>query len=188
MRNSLGFRSAGGFALVLAAVIACTACAGASPTVDRWLGRTTAPAGSGTAFYSAVDGLPVYAGPARSSAVVGRLSFHERVSRSKVEGGYAYVQAERSGLQGWVDNAQLLWRLPTAGAAAPPVAGEPAEGPGARASAPAESNATATGDAGPPVAPAPAEVEPEPAPTPPSQPEAPPAKPTKPAPSVFDPF
>jgi len=187
MRNSLGFRSAGGLALVLAVAIACIACAGASPTVDRWLGRTAAPAGSGKAFYSAVDGLPVYAGPARTSAVVGRLSLHERVSRSKLEGGYAYVQAERSGLQGWVDNAQLVWRLPTAGA--PPVAGEPAQEPGAQTRAPAQSDATATGDAVPPTAPpAPAAVEPEPATAPPGKPEAPPTKPSKPAPSVFDPF
>jgi hypothetical protein len=188
----VGFRFAGGFALVLAAAIACNGCAGLSPTVDRWLGRTAAPAGSGAAFYSAVDGLTVYAGPARSSAVVGKLPLHERVSRSKLEGGYAYIQADQIGLRGWVDNAQLLWRLP-AGAAAPPVAGEPAEAAGRKAGAPTESDATAVGTATesegqPAAAPEPAAKEPEPAQAPPSKPETPPEKASKPAPSVFDPF
>ena len=164
-RGCVGFRSAGGLALVVAIAIACHGCAGVSPTVDRWLGRQPASGASARVFYCAVDGLNVYARPTRTSAVVGRLSLHERVTRSKLEGGYAYVQADRGGLQGWVDNAQLLWRLPAGEAPAEPAAGESAE------PAP-EPDATPAAEAPPPA----------------GQPENPPPQPSQPTPSVFDRF
>jgi hypothetical protein len=165
MSWSAGFRAALGFGAALAAAIACSGCAGQSSTVDRWLGREPAPAASGQVFYCAVDGLTVYAGPSRSSAVVGRLSLHEQVVRSKLEGGYARVRAGRTGVEGWVDNAQLLWRLPAGAAPAAPSAGEPAQPETEPAETPAEK-----------------------APPPTGEPETPTREPSKPTPSVFDRF
>jgi hypothetical protein len=170
MRHPARTRAA--FVVGLAAAIASSGCAGVSPTLDRWLGRSPSAAGSSGVFYSAVDGLTVHARPARSSEVVGRLPLHERVVRSKLEGGYAYVRAGRSGLEGWVDNSRLLWRLPTAGAP-PAAAGEGEPGPAAGEAAEA----------------APAASEPSaPAAQPAGEPAKPPAEPSKPKPSVFDPF
>lgn len=165
MRHSAGFRAVLGVGAALAAAIACSGCAGQSPTIDRWLGRQSAPAASAQVFYCAVDGLPVYAGPSRSSAVVGKLSLHERVVRSKLEGGYARVRAGRTGLDGWVDNAQLLWRLPAGEASAAPAEGEPAQ-----------------------TEPEPAETPAAEAPPPADEPEKPPPQPAEPTPSVFDRF
>jgi hypothetical protein len=166
MRHPVRTRTA--FVIGLAAAIASSGCAGVSPTLDRWLGRSPSTADSSGVFYSAVDGLTVHARPARSSEVVGRLPIHERVVRSKLEGGYAYVRAGRSGLEGWVDNSRLLWRLPTEGA--PPAAtageGEPA-------------TPAATAGEGEPATPAA---------QPAGEPAKPPAEPSKPKPSVFDPF
>jgi len=69
-------------------------------------------------YYARVDGLQVHSEPSASSAVIGTLALHERVTRSRVERGYAYVTSA-SGLTGWVSNAQLIWRLPATGAPAP---------------------------------------------------------------------
>jgi hypothetical protein len=166
------------FVIGVAAAIASSGCAGVSPTLDRWLGRE--PATAAGVFYSAVDGLTVYAGPARSSGVVGRLALHERVVRSKLEGGYAYVRAGQSGLEGWVDNSKLLWRLPTAGAPPAAAAEEPAATGGEGEAGPAEGEAAEA---------APAASEPPAPATPPAgEPAEPPAGPAKPKPSVFDPF
>jgi hypothetical protein len=38
---------------------------------------------------------------------------YKKVYRSKMEKGYAYVTIEGSEVTGWVDNARLLWRLPS---------------------------------------------------------------------------
>jgi hypothetical protein len=65
-------------------------------------------------YYASVDGMKVYAEPSTSSKLVTTLALHEKVIRSKLEHGYALVESAKSGMQGWVDNAQLIWRLPTA--------------------------------------------------------------------------
>jgi hypothetical protein len=122
---------------------------------------------SGETYYAAADGLPVRADASASAKVVGRLGLHEKVTRTQVDRGYAHVVAG-SGVEGWVDNAQLLWRLPAA-AAAPP------------APAPTETEAVKTEPE-----PAPA-TQPAPAPRPAAPPQ-PPADPSKPNPTVFDPF
>ncbi|MET0152786.1 MAG: SH3 domain-containing protein, partial [Candidatus Binatia bacterium] len=71
-------------------------------------------------YYSSVEGMKVYSEPSTSSTVVGTLSLHEKVIRSKLERGYAFVESSQSGVKGWVDNAQLIWRLPAAPSAAAP--------------------------------------------------------------------
>jgi hypothetical protein len=84
------------------------------------------PASSTEQFYAAAVAVAVHARASGSSPVVGRLSLHERVTRSELVRGYAHVVADRSGLEGWVDNAKLLWRLPAPDAAAPSAATAPA--------------------------------------------------------------
>lgn len=69
-------------------------------------------------FYAGIDGLKVYSSPSASGKVIGSLARYERVIRSEVDNGYAYVASPTSGLKGWVDNAQLIWRLPGTPAAA----------------------------------------------------------------------
>lgn len=94
MRHSAGSSAALVCGLALSTAIASSGCAGVSSTLDGWLGREAASTASPGVFYSAVAGLTVYSGPARSSAVVGRLPLHERVVRSSLQGAYAHVEAE----------------------------------------------------------------------------------------------
>jgi hypothetical protein len=71
-------------------------------------------------YYAGAEGLKVYSEASTSSKVVGTLSLHEKVVRTNLERGYAFVESTKSDLKGWVDNAQLIWRLPPApGAGAP---------------------------------------------------------------------
>jgi hypothetical protein len=149
--------------ILLALVITGSGCA-------SWLPREEAP------FYVGAEGLRVYAEASGSAQVIGRLALHERVMRSEVERGYAHIRSQRSGIEGWVDNAKLLARLPAAGARggspAAPV-GEPA------ARAPEEPAAETPKDEPPAAEPASAESTPA---TPP------PPDPPRREPAVFDPF
>jgi len=117
-------------------------------------------------YYSAVEGLKVYSEPSTRSKVVGSLSLHEKVTRTNLDRGYAYVEGAKGGLKGWVLNAQLIWRLPTTAAPA-----------GAEPEAPAA----------PEAAPAAAEPLPEPAPVQ-AEPPRPKATPGGVAPSIFNPY
>ena len=188
--------------VAVAATIAVAGCSSVRQTMSGWFGATPSPtpaavvAGPAETFYAAVDGLGVRAEPSASAKVLGRLALYERVSRTRLERGYAYVATDGNRLVGWVDNAQLLWRLPAA-AAAPPANVEPAPGGGAAPGPPATGGAEAVNAAGAP----------SPPPTPTSTPAAQVAPPTAPAapptaqaaapvprgkphaePSVFDPF
>ena len=131
--------------MVRVAIAVCVAatvagCASVRQRVGGWFGRKSAPetvAGpqAPRAFYARTEGLKVYSEPSASSKVVGTLSLHEKVTRSKVERGYAYVESTKSVVKGWVDNAKLTWRSPTAPTAAAPA---PAEAEPEEAAAPAE--------------------------------------------------
>jgi hypothetical protein len=109
-------------------------------------------------FYAGAAGLNVYSEPASSSKLVGRLALYEKVTRYKIERGYAYVKSSQSELTGWVNNAALLWRLP-------PVKTEPEAAPGTVAPEPPAGPAEE--EPGIPEAPEPTamEVPPTPAPT-----------------------
>ncbi len=122
---------------------ASAGCSGAQ-RVGGWLGSEPTPTPSASAadqprvYFAGAQGLRVYAEPSFSARVVGELALHEKVVRRRLERGYAYVEAERTGLAGWVDNARLLWRLPASAkgsAAAPepagatPAAAEPSSSP-----------------------------------------------------------
>jgi len=64
-------------------------------------------------YYAGVDGLIVYSQPQSSAPVLGHLRLHQEVSRLEVRHGFANVRSKGSGLVGWVDNAKLIWRLPS---------------------------------------------------------------------------
>ena len=186
-------------ALILTATVVA-GCASVRKTTEGWWNDVTGsgPAGQqqGSVYYAASDGLVVRADASGSSTVVGRLPLHARVVRTDQKNGWAYVTSD-SGLKGWVDNAQLVWRLPAAGGSAPaaPAPATPADA-AQPATAPAPSPAAATPAAADAV-PAPVEAVPEPtaapdpAPAPSPAPEAAPeptAKPNHPSPAMFDPF
>lgn len=186
------------FAALVLATSVLAGCASVRQTTEGWWNEVTGPgATSGgttqqsSVYYAASEGLVVRADASPSSAVVGRLAQYQRVVRTQLRSGWAYVTAD-GGLSGWVDNAQLVWRVPAQGTGAPVAAPAPSPAPGAP-SAPA---------AAPTAAPAPAEA-PEPAPAPtaapapepaaePSPAPPPPPQPTasrnQPSADMFDPF
>jgi len=174
-----------GVIAAFALLMSLAGCATMQRTVGGWFGTATptpaptpapqAPAAAAPrVYYAGTDGLKVYSEASTSSQVLGQLSLHEKVTRFKLERGYAYVESAKSGLKGWVINAQLIWRLPTAPTTAEPspVETEP------------EEPAAPQGEA--PHAPTPAA---QPAATPSPVPAAPPSSPATPggvAPSIFD--
>lgn len=85
------------------------ACARLWPEIT---GASSATAASGEAFFSTVDGLPVHVESSAHSKIIGRIGLHEKVARTRVEHGYALISSTVSGVSGWVDNAQLSWRVP----------------------------------------------------------------------------
>jgi hypothetical protein len=126
------------------ALLACSAlslagCTSIQQTIGGWFGPAATPTPLSTpqdtaaraaatgVFYAGAEGLNVYSEPSGSSKVIAELPLYDKITRSKRERGYAYVTSAKSGVSGWVDNAQLLWQIPsllppTAGAspAAPP--------------------------------------------------------------------
>lgn len=124
-------------------------------------------------YYAGVEGMKVYSEPSASSKVVGTLALHEKVTRTKLEKGFAYVESSKGAVKGWVTNAQLIWRLPSAPTTGAPAAAEPAP-----AAAPAE------------TPPEPEVVEPTApaAPPPPKATPVPRGTPHGPAPSIFNPY
>jgi hypothetical protein len=127
-------------------------------------------------YYAGTASLTVHAEASSASKVVGHLALHEKVTRSRVEHGYAHVLASESGVEGWVDNAQLIWRLP------PDPVSDPA--PAVQPEATTVVPIPTVPDPAPEPAPDPAPPAPVSAPA-----DAPPAeKPPTPPPAVFDPF
>ena len=183
----------------VAAAVAVGGCASLRQSVSGWFGATASPAVTpvaarqGQTYYAGAGGLTVYAEAATSSKVLGRLAPHERVIRSRVERGYAYVASDKGGLVGWVDNAQLLWRLPAApdarpgdAAASKEAGAAPAASPGADAVAPDPTPP----ELAPAVAATPTSTPESAAAAPPTQAVAPTAGAVTPpaAPSMFDPY
>jgi hypothetical protein len=114
--------------LALAGTLAFSivSCASFKERVGGWFGAkspaaipVTSASQERRAYYAKAEGLQVYIEPSASSKVVGSLSLQEKVLRTKVERGYAYVESTKSGVKGWVDNAKLTWRPPGAATAAP---------------------------------------------------------------------
>lgn len=102
--------------LLLAIGLPVVGCASFTETWESWLGEEATPlptpaADHAPVFYAATDGVVLYTLPAATSDVVARLALHQPVTRIALSRGFANVTTE-SGLVGWVDNTQLLWRLP----------------------------------------------------------------------------
>ncbi len=143
---------------IVAAVVHATllaSCTGVQRTVGGWVGSkkpapetTEAPTPTARVYYAGVDGLKVYSEPSTSSKVVGTLALHEKVTRSRLEQGYAYVESSTSGVKGWVINVRLIWHLPTPAARGPaeaqPEAPEATEPEAPEPTAPAEEPPTTT--------------------------------------------
>jgi len=101
--------------------------------------------------------------------------------RTSLERGYAFVESSQSSLKGWVDNAQLIWRLPAApGSGAPTNVETEPEAP--EAPAPEEPTPTAAPEPTPTAAVFPTMV---PAPTAAPR-ELPTPRPV--GPSIFNPY
>jgi len=151
-------------------------------------------------YYARIEGLKVYQDPSTSSKVVGTLSLHEKVMRYKVERGFAFVGSPKSDVKGWVDNAQLIWRLPAAPAAAAPSPGDaaPEEAPPEQVqpqeaqpeeAPPEESAAPEGGEAQAPATSEAPEADTEPLPaTPQAAPPSPIPTPQPVTPSIFNPY
>jgi hypothetical protein len=189
---------AGLLVLVLAAVLA--GCSGQKPFGRLFGGaaESAEPAGTEsepTAYYAKVDGLKLYAEPRFSSTVVAVLPRGQLVYRYAVERGFARVTVDGSRQQGWVDNAQLIWRLPAPRAATPdrrdaapppdrPVELEQAPAPEIPAAAAPGEPAAAEAPTAPPEAARPQPAAAGAAAKPPAAPTATPAV----DPALFDPF
>jgi len=158
----------------------------AAPTPEP---AKSAPATTQTrrVYYAGAEGLKVYSEASASATVVGTLALHEKVVRTNLERGYAFVESSQSGLKGWVDNAQLIWRLPAASTTGAPanVEAEPEE---PEAPAPEEPSPTATPEATATPEPTPtAEVFPTKVPPPTAAPREL-ATPRPVGPSIFNPY
>jgi len=122
MKYLSAIRSAITLVIVSAITLTVSACS-APKWVDSTLNKlpdsirpddqTGQPVQAGQVFYSITAGLPVYATTSVSSKVLGRLSLHEKITRTRLEKGYAYVITENRQLEGWVENSRLDWRVPT---------------------------------------------------------------------------
>lgn len=93
----------------------------APPPASETKSAATAP----RVYFAGSDGLKLYSEPSASSKVLGALSLHEKVTRFKLEHGFAYVESATGGGKGWVINAQLIWRLPSATTTTAPAAAAP---------------------------------------------------------------
>ncbi len=195
------------FAALVLATSVLAGCASVRKTTEGWWNDVTGPGSTSgdtsqqqsSVYYAASDGLVVRGDASPSAAVVGRLTQYQRVVRTQLKSGWAYVTTD-GGLSGWVDNAQLVWRVPAqgGGAPAPSQPAAPAPAPAAvptAAPAPADVQAPAgvpapaepaAPEPAPTAAPAP-EPAPEPSPAPPPPPQ-PTANRNQPSADMFDPF
>jgi hypothetical protein len=166
------------WAAAAAAGLALGGCASFTDTWDAWRGdaAVTPPAlapGATDVFYAGHEDLALHELPSGASKVVARLALYQRVTRVNLGRGYTQVRTD-SGLEGWVDTADLLWRLPFT--PAPAVAGEaavppvPATATAVPAAAPIPATpAVLTPELPSPVATAPLAASPIPAAAPPAQ-------------------
>jgi len=123
----------------------------------------------GLPYYVGESGVSLYPGP-RAADAKRVLDRHEKVIRTRLQSGWALVTVDRTGEQGWVDNAKLIWRLPRTAAGVPadaaPAApveaaeqGRPAPGSGVSADS-GEPTGAVGGDADP-AAPAASPTDPD---------------------------
>jgi len=61
-------------------------------------------------YYTGSPDLPLYQSP--GDVIVRRLPQYTKLTRNKLEKGYAHVRVDSTDITGWVENAKLIWRLP----------------------------------------------------------------------------
>jgi hypothetical protein len=98
---------------ILLTVTACSAPKWVDSTLNKLPDMGREDSQTAQVYYVITAGLPVYATASASSKVVGRLARYEKVTRTRLEKGYAHVVTEDGRLEGWVDNSRLDWRVPT---------------------------------------------------------------------------
>ena len=177
-------------AAAVSLALSLASCASTQQTIGGWFGTATptpaptpqrkAAAAAPRVYFAGTEGVKLYSEPSASSKVIGELPLHEKVTRLKLERGFAYVESAARGLKGWVNNSQLIWRLPSGATTTAPGTAEPeSEGPEAEEAQPpqaAETPATA------------AEPTAMPTHTPAAAPPSPKATPRGVAPSIFNPY
>jgi hypothetical protein len=190
---------AGWIARLAAAVslaLALASCASVEQTIGGWLGVATptptpkekAAAAAPRVYFAGAEAVKVYSEPSASSTVLGELSLHEKVTRFKLERGFAYVESGPRGLKGWVRNSELIWRLPSGATTTAPATAEPeSEGPAAEEAPPPQAAETPTPQATETPATA-AEPTAMPTHTAAAAPPSPKATPGGVAPSIFNPY
>ena len=62
-------------------------------------------------YYAAEDGLKLYPAPSFYQEPIAELPMNEKVLRYRTEKRFGYVKVERTGQEGWVENARLKWRI-----------------------------------------------------------------------------
>lgn len=98
---------------ILLTVSACSAPKWVDSTLNKLPDMGREDSQTAQVYYVITAGLPVYANASTSSKVLGRLTLNEKVTRTRLEKGYAYVVTEDGRLAGWVNNSRLDWRVPT---------------------------------------------------------------------------
>jgi hypothetical protein len=97
---------------ILLTVSACSAPKWVDSTLNKLPDMGREDSQTAQVYYVITAGLPVYANASTSSKVLGRLTLNEKVTRTRLEKGYAYVVTEDGRLAGWVNNSRLDWRVP----------------------------------------------------------------------------
>ncbi len=155
------------FAMFLSSIGLFTLLTGCSTLGDKISGfGSSSPEKSGSSskeevYFTGSPDLPLYKSPGRD--IIVRLPQYTKLSRKKLEKGYAYVRVNSTGVTGWVENSKLVWHLPKKGSVGameqgvkPPIAGQ-APQPVTEAPAPQPPHSN---DEAPSTAPAPVESAP----------------------------
>ena len=174
-------------ALLVAALGACS-------TVTKYLPDrgTGAPERSGSGareeggvYYTGSSSLPLH--KSIGGAIITQLPQYTKLYRDQLDRGFAHVRVESTGETGWVENAKLLWRLPTQNSSQ--AAHEAASKPAVQPSSPPALEAAASPSpeaVDPPASPSPQAVEAPPSPAA-VAPSSTPSTGTL-APSIFNPY
>lgn len=108
-----GFRSTRQAALICLVATSLVGCATLQKTYDDVMAGPPSEEEMGR-FYVSANGTPLYEEAGFSSAKRATLDRGETVDRDRIDHGFAHVVVVSTGLAGWVDNAKLSWKPPSA--------------------------------------------------------------------------
>ncbi len=161
------------------------------PGIGAATSQTRGSAAAEGVYYVATPDLPLQRSP--GGVIIKRLPKDTKVYRDQLERGFAHVRVGSTGETGWVENAQLTWRLPRHGAtqqAHQPESQPAAESPLPEAVEPSTQPVEAPESPAPPAAEAPQSPSPQAVEPPPPSSHSPSGTPAKGAvaPSIFNPY